>query len=225
MCHRSFWPLKWFPVTFLLNCSLYCRTESALYCCRRMMKRSLCEGDHFVCFLSYKLCTRACYHKIPQIWKPLDLCTVRKWLQRPAGSCVSLAEPVCVLLCRNWKRRRTRERRSGLSLRGTGRNGKKNESGKESGGIVRGRRNERGSGRGKGSANENETETKIVIAGPEKENATETGRGTEAVKGALTTANPGKRKKTWSGGLIRNTESSNLILLYLDQRLWTSTWL
>lgn len=72
-------------------------------------------------------------------------------------------------------------------------NGKKSESVKENGAIVRGRRNERGNGRGKGSANGKGTGTKIVIVGPEKENETETGRGTEAAKGALTAADPGKQ--------------------------------
>lgn len=79
-----------------------------------------------------------------------------------------------------------------MSSSANGGNGKKNESVKESGGIVRGRRNERGNGRGKESANGKETGTKIVIVGPEKGSETETGRGTEAAKGALTAADPGK---------------------------------
>lgn len=111
---------------------------------------------------------------------------------------MALAEPVCVLLCRNWKRRRTRGRRSGWSLNGRGGSGRRSESGRESGGIVRGRRNERGSGRGKESENGRETETKtatkIATVGPEKESGTENGRGTEAARGALTAAGPGKGK-------------------------------
>lgn len=70
-----------------------------------------------------------------------------------------------------------------------GGNGKKSESGKENGGIVKEKRNERGKER------ENEKETKTVTAGPETGSETETGRGTEVVRGALSAANPGEGKK------------------------------
>lgn len=83
-------------------------------------------------------------------------------------------------------------------MSGNGGSGKKSESGKESGGTVRGRRNGRGSGRGKGSESGRETETKTATAGPEKESETETGRETEAVKGAPTAADPGEGKNLMS---------------------------
>ena len=109
------------------------------------------------------------------------------------------AEPVCVLLCRNWKKRRTRGRRNGWSLSGNEGSGKKSESGKESGGTARGRRNERGNGSGNESENGRETETKTATAGPERGSETETGTGTEAETEAPSAADPGEGKKIFLG--------------------------
>ncbi len=86
----------------------------------------------------------------------------------------------------------------------SGGSGKKSESGKESGGTARGRRNGSGNGRGKGSESGRETETKTATAGPENESETETGRETEAVKGAPTAADPGDGKN-----LMSQTSQSN----------------
>lgn len=132
------------------------------------------------------------------------------------------AEPVCVLLCRNWKRRRTSGRKSGWSLSGKGGSGKKSESGKESGGTARGRRSGRGNGRGKGSESGRETETKTATAGPEREIETETGRergrgrgteaGTEAGTGALSAADPGE------GGFKQKLQNSFMLLQIDFQR-------
>lgn len=80
-----------------------------------------------------------------------------------------------------------------------GGNGKKSESGKESGGTARGKRSESGNGRGNENVRETEieieTETKTVIAGPGKGNESENGRETEAVTGVPTAADPGEAKK------------------------------
>lgn len=89
-----------------------------------------------------------------------------------------MAEPGFVLVCRNWKRRRTRRKRNGWSLNGKGGNEKRSASERGSDATARGRRN--GRGNGKESANGRETETKIVTVGPEKENEIEIGRRTEA---------------------------------------------
>ena len=77
-------------------------------------------------------------------------------------------------------------------MSGNGGSGKKSESGKESGGTTRGRRNERRNGRGKESGNGRETKT--ATAGPEKESETETGIETEAVTRAPNAADPGEGK-------------------------------
>lgn len=71
-------------------------------------------------------------------------------------------------------------------MSGNAGSGKKNESGKESGGTASGRRNERGNGRGRESENGRETETKTATAGPETESETETGSGRERGRGAAT---------------------------------------
>lgn len=108
---------------------------------------------------------------------------------------VSLAEPLFVLLCRNSKKKRTRGRKRGWSLSGSGRKGKKSESGRENGGTARGRRSESGNGRGKENGNETKTET----AGPETESGNAIGTRTEAVTRVLIAADPGKDKTvaTW----------------------------
>lgn len=124
-----------------------------------------------------------------KIWKPLDPgsrqcdCTL-------ATSGVSLAEPVSVLLCRNSRKRRTRGIKRGWSLSGSGRKGKKSESGRESGGTARGRRSESGNGRGKERGNGKET--KIETAEPETETAI--GTGTETTTRLLFAVDPGKNK-------------------------------
>lgn len=104
----------------------------------------------------------------------------------------SLAEPVSVLPCRNSKKKRTRGRKRGWSLSGNGRKGKRNESGRESGGTARGRRNESGNGRGKEKERGSEKETKTGIAGPESE--TTTGTGTGAKTRVQIAVDPGQDK-------------------------------
>lgn len=104
------------------------------------------------------------------------------------------AESMCVLLCRNSKRRRTNGRRRGWSLNGNGGSGKKSESGKESGGTARGRRSGREKGSENGSENGRGTETKTVTVGPETGSESETGRGTGAATGALSAVDPGEVK-------------------------------
>lgn len=71
--------------------------------------------------------------------------------------------------------------------------GKKNESGKESGGTGRGRRNERG----RGKERENGRETKTVTADLETGSENGIGRGTEVGTGAPSAANPGEGGKKW----------------------------
>lgn len=95
------------------------------------------------------------------------------------------------------RKRRINERRSGWSLNVKGGNGKKSESGKESGGTARGKRSESGNGRGNENVRETEieTETKTVTAGPGKGNESENGRETEALTGVPTAADPGEAKK------------------------------
>lgn len=106
------------------------------------------------------------------------------------------AEPVCVLLCRNSKKKRTRGRRSGWSSRERGENGRKSESGRESDATARGRRSEKGNGRGR--ERENGRGTKTAIAGPETERETgsesESGSRTEAMTEAPSAVDPGERK-------------------------------
>lgn len=75
-------------------------------------------------------------------------------------------------------------------MSGNGRKGKKSESGRESGGTARGRRNESGSGRGKGRGNEKETKT--GIAGPETESGTAIGTETGATTRVLIELHPGQ---------------------------------
>lgn len=100
------------------------------------------------------------------------------------------AEPVCILLCRNLRKRRISGRRSGWNLSVKGGSGKKSESGKESGGTARGKRSESGNGRGNESESGKGRETKTVTAGPGK------GRQTEVVKGAPTAADQGRSAET-----------------------------
>lgn len=106
------------------------------------------------------------------------------------------AEPACVLLCRNSKKKRTRGRRSGWSSRERGENGRKSESGRESDVTARGRRSEKGNGRGR--ERENGRGTKTATAGPETERETgsgsESGSRTEAMTGAPSAADPGEGK-------------------------------
>lgn len=74
-------------------------------------------------------------------------------------------------------------------MSGNGRKEKKSESGKESGGTAKGRRNESVNGRGKERGNAKETKT--GIAGPETESESETGTGTGATTRVLIVVYPG----------------------------------
>lgn len=102
-------------------------------------------------------------------------------------------EPVCALLRRNSRRKRTSGRRSGWSLRKREGSGRKRGSERGSDATVRGRRSAKESVRGSGS----ESETKTAEPEIERETGSGTGSQTEARSTAApSVADPGEHTGT-----------------------------